>query len=292
MDNIRSPEAPPESPLLPLADWGRWALDYLRADNLQYKLHPPALPSARFVEAHTSAHERVPEPLTVTKLRPGRPRELSLTWQKYKAPKSAHALSDAKKRAQLLHTFFHHELQAAELMCWAVLSFPDTPDAFVRGLLSICTDEIRHMNMYRAHIQRLGFEIGSFPVRDWFWERAPYARNAAEFLALMGLGFEAGNLDHSERFEQMFAEAGDHEASALMRVVGEEEVAHVAFAAHWFERLSGPLSFEAWLSALPAPLSPMVMRGRPLSLARRRRAGFSQHFLEQLSAWQPASPGG
>jgi uncharacterized ferritin-like protein (DUF455 family) len=281
MDNFRSEDASSESPAAPVGGWERWAFDYLVADSLEHKLHPPPLPNERARPARGLGH-----------LRPGRPRELMLTWQKYKAPKSAHALTDARKRAHLLHTFLHHELQAAELMCWAVLAFPDTPDAFARGLLNICTDEIRHMNMYRAHIQRLGFDVGSFPVRDWFWERAPFARDACAFLALMGLGFEASNLDHSERFERMFEAAGDHQASSLLRVVGEEEVAHVAFAAHWFQKLSGPLSFEAWVAALPPPLSPMVMRGRPLSHARRLRAGFQERFLEQLSAWQPASPGG
>lgn len=281
MDNFRSHDQPLESPPAPRAGWERWAYDYLIADTLEHKLAPPSLP-----------HDRCPLAASLHTLRPGRPRELTMTWQKYKAPKSAHALMDAKKRAQLLHTFLHHELQAAELMCWAVLAFPDTPDAFVRGLLKICLDEIRHMNMYRAHIQKLGFDVGSFPVRDWFWERAPVARDACAFLALMGLGFEAANLDHTERFEHMFAEAGDHEAAALTRVVGEEEVAHVAFAAHWFQKLGKALSFETWSAALPAPLSPMVMRGRPLALARRKRAGFQDPFLEQLSAWQPASPGG
>lgn len=282
MNHEQSQETSLGFPHLPsMGTLERWAFDYLVTDALDHKLMPTPVPSARCAQRRA-----------LVELRPGRPPELRLTWDKYKAPRSAHALSDARKRAHLLHTFFHHELQAAELMCWAVLAFPDTPDAFVRGLLNICGDEIRHMQMYRQHIQRLGFEIGSFPVRDWFWERAPYARTASQFLALMGLGFEAGNLDHSERFEQLFAEIGDAQAAQLMHVVGEEEIAHVAFAAHWFRKLSGPLSFEAWVAALPAPLSPMVMRGRPLAQARRLRAGFEPDFLEQLSAWQPASPGG
>lgn len=262
--------------------WEAWALAYLVSDSLAHKLDPPPLPDLR------ASARSAPCP----DLRPGRPSQLAPTWHKYKAPKSAHALKDARKRAQLLHTFFHHELQAAELMCWALLRFGDTPDTFARGLLAICVDEIRHMKMYRAHIAALGFEIGAFPVRDWFWERAPHARSVSEFLALMGLGFEAGNLDHSERFEQLFRAAGDERAAQLMRVVGEEEISHVAFAAHWFRQFSGPLDFEAWCRALPSPLSPMVMRGHPLAHARRLRAGFSQGFLEALSAWQPASPGG
>jgi uncharacterized ferritin-like protein (DUF455 family) len=288
MSNFR-PIQPSEQPApRGVASWEDWAYAYLVTDSLEHKLAPPELPKTR---DHGRAQHAEPTP-EVRALRPGRPRELALSWDKYKAPKSAHALRNAQKRAHLLHTFFHHELQAAELMCWALLAYPDTPEAFARGLLNVCMDEIRHMNMYRAQIEKLGFALGAFPVRDWFWERAPEARSAPAFLALMGLGFEAGNLDHSQRFEHLFREANDAEAAELMHLVGEEEVAHVAFAAHWFQKLAGPLSFEAWRAALPAPLSPMVMRGRPLAEARRLRAGFNQDFLARLSAWQPASPGG
>jgi uncharacterized ferritin-like protein (DUF455 family) len=286
MSTFRPTESSDQQSWQLIQSWEDWAYAYLVTRSLEHKLQPPSLPSARSKRAgpHASTDARA--------LRPGRPREFELSWDKYKAPKSAHALRDPRKRAHLLHTFFHHELQAAELMCWAVLAFPDTPDAFARGLLNVCADEIRHMNMYRAQVEKLGFGLGAFPVRDWFWERAPEARSAAAFLALMGLGFEAGNLDHSQRFEQLFREAQDAEAAELLRVVGEEEVAHVAFAAHWFQKFVGPLSFDAWCEALPAPLSPMVMRGRPLAHARRLRAGFNQDFLARLSAWQPVSPGG
>ncbi|HEX5656212.1 MAG TPA: DUF455 family protein, partial [Polyangiales bacterium] len=101
------------------------------------------------------------------------------------------------------------------------------------------------------------------------------------------LGFEAGNLDHSERYCALFTEAGDEGACALQALVGDEERAHVAFAAHWFRTLSGGLDFARWCAALPAPLSPMVMRGRPLARATRRAAGLDDAFLDALEAWQP-----
>jgi uncharacterized ferritin-like protein (DUF455 family) len=264
----------------PLGSLEHWAYRYVLSTDLGEKLAPEHPPATR-------------APCAAIRLaQPGRPAALRVSWAKYKAPKSAHALRAPERRAQLLHTFWHHELQAAELLCWALLAFPEAPSGFGRGLLRICLDEIRHMGMYRAALQRLGYDIGAFPVRDWFWERAPAARTPLEFLALMGLGFEAGNLDHSQRFERLFEAAGDAEAAQLMRVVGDEEVAHVAFAARWFARLSGELAFERWRAALPPPLSPMVMRGRPLCRERRRRAGLDEGFLEQLEAWQPASPGG
>jgi uncharacterized ferritin-like protein (DUF455 family) len=257
-----------------------WAYRYVSSTDLAQKLAPEKAPALR-------------APCAAIRLeKPGRPPALRVSWAKFKAPKSAHALRAPERRAQLLHTFWHHELQAAELLCWALLAFPDAPPAFGRGLIRICLDEIRHMGMYREGLRQLGYDVGDFPVRDWFWERAPAARTPLQFLALMGLGFEAGNLDHSQRFERLFEEAGDPAAAQLLRVVGEEEVAHVAFAARWFARLGGQLDFERWRAALPPPLSPMVMRGRPLCRERRRRAGLDDDFLEQLDAWQPASPGG
>lgn len=262
---------------LPPGTLARWAHDYVASESLAYKLAPPPLP-------HAAEHQA---PAAVRLVRPGRPAELSATWDKYKAPKSAAALRDPRKRAHLLHTFLHHELQAAELMCWAVLAFPETPHAFRRGLLRICLDEVRHMQLYAAHLAALGFEVGAFAVRDWFWERAPAAESPAAFVALMGLGFEAGNLDHSERFVRLFREAGDARAAELQAQVGDEERAHVAFGAHWFRALAGALDFPTWLAALPAPLSPMVMRGRPLARAARLAADLPEAFLEQLEAWTP-----
>ena len=256
----------------------RWAYDYVTSTSLVHKLAPPGLPQ-------TSAPTG---PLRIAV--PGRPAELTTSWAKYKAPRSAAALRDVKKRAHLLHTFLHHELQAAELMCWALLAFPDTPLAFRRGLLSICLDEVRHMGLYAAQLARLGYAVGDFPVRDWFWQRAPSAASPAAFVALMSLGFEAGNLDHSARYVAMFREAGDDDAADLQALVGREEEQHVAFGAHWFAALDGPLAFERWCRALPAPLSPMVMRGRPLAREARRAAGLDEQFLDELDAWQP-SPG-
>jgi len=257
----------------------RWAWDYVCSESLSHKLSPPPLPP--HFDGCVLTH--LPTP--------GRPRELRVSWRKVRTP-GREALRDPKRRAQLLHTFLHHELQAAELMCWAVLAYPDTPIEFRRGLLAICSDEIRHMGAYAQHLQMLGYRVGDFDVRDWFWERAPAATRPGQFCALMGLGFEAGNLDHCERFAERFEYAGDAGAAALTRKVGDEEIAHVAFAARWFRHFEGELCFSQWCQALPAPLSPMVMRGRPVNHSARRRAGFSADFLQELEAWQPSSPGG
>ena len=256
-----------------------WARRYVESLELSHKLSPPPPPGDW---AHPAEALRLETP--------GRPLELQRVDRRERTP-GPEALKAPERRARLLHTFLHHELQAAELMCWALLAFPDTAPAFRRGLLGICLDEIRHMAMYADHIEALGFGVGQFPVNDWFWQRVPAARTPASFVAVMGLGFEAANLDHTARFAARFRQAGDARGAQLQERVGEEEIPHVAFGAHWFRQLRGPLEFERWQGELPAPLSPMLMRGRPLNRLARERAGIPPDLSERLDRWQPTPPG-
>ncbi len=254
----------------------RWAWDYVATSSLAYKLAPPPLPERW--EEHPPA--RRPSA-------PGRPPELRV---ESKAPKTRGLFAPAG-RARALHTFLHHELQAAELMAWALLAFPETPREFRAGLARIAGDEVRHMNLYAAHIERLGYRVGSFVVRDWFWERVPSCATPASFVATMGLGFESANLEHTASFAKRFRAAGDEEGARVQELVGREEIAHVRFGARWFAEFTGSVDFDAWHRSLPAPLSPMLMRGHPLEHDARLAAGFPADFLAKLTAWQPVAPG-
>jgi uncharacterized ferritin-like protein (DUF455 family) len=250
-----------------------WAVAYVNSTVLDYKLGPPPPPP-------TFRTDDAPRRMEA----PGRPSELDLVGRTRRSVSRAQ-MANPRKRAQLVHTFWHHELQAAELMCWAILAFPTAPEAFRRGLLGICLDEIRHMALYRGHLERLGFALGDFPVRDWFWQRVASCETPLQFTALMGMGLEGGNLDHTKRFESWFGEVGDQHGAELQRVVGDEEVAHVQFAMKWFATWSKGTDFESWRRELVAPLTPSLMKGACLDETRRLRAGFSAEFLAELRAW-------
>ncbi len=265
----------------------RWAWDYVASTSLATKLDPPPPPD-RWCEG------RDPQRMSA----PGRPPELCAVARAAKK----RGLGSPRGRAQALHKFWHHELQAAELMAWALLAFPDVPREFSRGLLRILLDETRHMRMYAAQIQQLGFGIGDFVVRDWFWERVPGCRDPASFVAVMGLGLESANLDHAASFAAAFREAGDDASARVQEIVGLEEIAHVRFGVRWFAELTrirnhsaasagagdaGQLDFTTWREALPEPLSPLLMRGSPLRRDARARAGQPEAFLDELERWTP-----
>jgi uncharacterized ferritin-like protein (DUF455 family) len=266
-----------QQPIPPAGTVERWALDFIRSTTLADKLAPPPPPAnwAHPAKACVLAS-------------PGRPAEMVAREKKKKTPK---VLLPAR-RAEVLHTFLHHELQAAELMAWAILAFPSTPAGFRRGLLSVCRDEIRHLQMYRDHLETLGHPFGSFTVNDWFWRRVPAGNpTPAHFLARLGIAFEGANLDHGARYTAAFAAAGDLRAAEIQAQIVEEEVPHTAFALHWFDVLTGDVQFDHWRKYLPVPISPVMARGTPLNIDARLRAGYSPEFLESLAAWD-AGPAG
>lgn len=275
MNRLSSLTATPPEP----ADVEAWAKHYVLTTKLSDKLSP-APPPPRFREGAT--------PLRLAQ--PGRPLEFRLARRGERTPK-LEALKEPQYRARALHAFFHHELQAAELMCWALLAFADAEVELRKGLLAICLDEIRHMNLYREHIEALGFEIGDFGVRDWFWKRVPACPTKLSFVAVMGMGLEAANLEYAGDFAARFRAVGDEAGALIQERIAKEEVAHVGFATRWFARWTGGCDFETWAAELPAPLSPWVMHGNPIAESARRRAGMSREFIAALSAYIPEPKG-
>ena len=258
-----------------LASVEAWCSAYINSRELAYKLSPAPLRLGR-------THDWEPMSPALPPDSPGRPPELFVMPRSYRSgsPESAAG------RLKLLHTFAHHELQAAELFAWAVLAFPRAPRCFRRGLIAILQEEIRHLNLYVRRLDELGVAFGSLPVRDWFWQRVPLARSEHAFISLMGLGLEAANLDHSARFARRFRLAGDHRSAQIIEVVEREEIRHVAFARRWFSRWRGELRFADWSALLPEPLTPALMQGDPINREARLSAGLDEAFIAELTSWR------
>lgn len=260
-----------------------WARALIETTDLTSKLEPPPRP-------HRLAGVPVDGPVEPPPKRPGRPPELHVVERAPKSPRPG-ALVRPAERVKLVHTFLHHEVQAAELFAWALLRWPEAPRGFRRGLAALADEELRHARLYARHLEALGAAVGDVPVRDWFWQRVPDCESPAAFCALVGIGFEGGNLEHAHRFARAFRSAGDEDGARILEEVAVDEERHVRFARRWFERLAGPLDFDRWRRHLPDPLTPTVLRGRPLARAARRRAGLDDAFLDALDAWDPATSG-
>jgi uncharacterized ferritin-like protein (DUF455 family) len=150
-------------------------------------------------------------------------------------------------------------------------------------------DEIRHMRLYQDYLEAARYPLGSFPVRDWFWERVITVERPESFVALLGMGLEGANLEHTIRFAEWFRSVGDQRAAEIQDQIGREEVAHVGFATRWFTHFTGGVDFDRFCAALPAPLSPLLLRGKTIAKDRRLRAGMPEEFIEALRTFQPLS---
>lgn len=256
-----------------------WARAFVQTTDLREKCAPGEPPTTWSPSPRV---ERLPGP--------GRPPELRVIAKTSRSLRRAE-LADPRKRARLLHSLWHHELQAAELFAWAILAFAETPHEFRSGLLRLCNDELRHARAYAGRVVELGSAIGEHPVRDWFWERAMGCTTATMFVAFLGLGLEGGNLDHAQRLAADFVAVGDSESAAVLAMVERDEVEHLRFGVTWFERFTGGLEFDRWRRELVAPLTPSMMRGKVLNRSARSHAGLSGDFLDALESFRAPSPG-
>lgn len=255
----------------------QWCLDLVTTADARAKFDPPSPPPLDL----DASWESGPSALRIAA--PGRPAHLRMVERAPGVPRPE-TLKLGLARARLFLTFAHHELQAAELFAWAVLAFPETPREFRAGLVRLANEELAHRRAYLAHAARLGLEDGAVPVRDWFWRRVGACADPASFTALQGLGLEGANLEHSARYSRRFREVGDEVGARILDAVEADEIAHVAFAARWFAHFTGaPLDYDRWRAALPAPLTPALLQGRPLNVEARRRAGMDDAFLARLA---------
>ncbi|HEY3255025.1 MAG TPA: DUF455 family protein, partial [Polyangiaceae bacterium] len=130
-----------------------------------------------------------------------------------------------------------------------------------------------------------------FGVREWFWKRVPSCPSKLAFVAVMGMGLEAANLEYAGDFAARFRAVGDEPGAQIQERIAKEEIAHVGFATRWFARWTGACDFETWAAELPPPLSPWVMHGNPIAEAARKKAGMSAEFIRALGAYIPEPKG-
>ena len=146
-------------------------------------------------------------------------------------------MSDPAQRPRLLHALANHELQAAELFAWALLAFPDAPQDYRQGLVSILRDEQRHTKMYAARVRANGAEMGDFPVSGYFWNKTPHLTTPLRFVCAMSLTFENANLDHTVDLAELARRGGDEKTAAVIDRVHQDEIEHVRFGWRWLRRL-------------------------------------------------------
>ena len=251
-----------------------WAKEFVLSSDLGVKLAPPPPPKCGSAA-----------PAACRLAGPGRPRELTVASRAPKSPApGALAIARATRGAHAHVSASRapgrgaHGVGAARISRGA----PRVPSRSSR-----CAR--RRSAAHGALSGVLGFarlllrELSG--ARLVLGARPAAAPPPAHFAALMGIGFEGGNLDHTRRFAERLRAAGDERGAELEERIGEEEIPHVRFALSWFRHFAGGDTFAVWTSHLVAAAHAHRDAWRADQPRKQAGSGMSEQFIDALEAW-------
>ncbi|MGO3127891.1 MAG: ferritin-like domain-containing protein [Luteimonas sp.] len=220
-----------------------------------------------------------PEPIGM----PGRPERPKLVHPR-ELPRRGFGSDEG--RAAFIHAIAHIELNAIDLGWDAVYRFRDLPADYYADWVSVAADEARHFVLLRNRLRDLGFDYGDFDAHNGLWEMCEKtAHDGMARMALVPRVLEARGLDVTPGMIVKLRSLGDHETVAVLEVILEEEVAHVAAGSRWFrwfcERRG--VQPESTFRDLLSEYARAVLHG-PFNIDARAAAGFSEEELAALQA--------
>ena len=145
-----------------------------------------------------------------------------------------------KGRVAMLHALAHIELNAIDLAWDLIARFPDQdmPKPFFDDWVTVADDEARHFEMLETRMAELGAAYGDLPAHDGLWQAAlSTAGSLAARLAVVPMVLEARGLDVTPRTIEGLTAHGDSASAALLQIIHDDEITHVAAGCRWFEFL-------------------------------------------------------
>ncbi len=254
------------------------ALDCLLATEPERKCHAVFEFQQRFdLEEHNfTALENVKK-ITV----PGRPKNPLLV-PPQQVPRRK--LSTQEGRIALIHAITHIEFNAINLALDAMLRFQNMPKEYYRDWMQVAFEEAQHFTMLRKRLKQLDSDYGEFNAHNGLWEMAmKTCDSVVARMALVPRVLEARGLDVTPGMMKRLESVGDHETVAILKIIFEQEIGHVAIGSRWFayackhENLQPEETFQKLLSEFMSG----ELRG-PFELEARKKAGFSDEELQAL----------
>jgi len=195
-------------------------------------------------------------------------------------------LGNVAGRVALLHAIAHIEFNAVNLALDAVCRFRDMPQDYYRDWLSVAADEVRHFLLLQQRLQDYGADYGDHSAHNGLWEMAEKTTDSCLVrMALVPRVLEARGLDVTPGMMQRLQAVGDHESCAVLQVILDEEVGHVAIGSRWFAWCcanEGKEPGPTFLELLQSRYSGSV-RG-PFNHDARILAGFTEAEMMALQA--------
>lgn len=188
-------------------------------------------------------------------------------------------------RAALLHALAHIELNAVDLMVDLIARFGEgRPVAFFDDWARVADEEGKHFLLLAERLEALGSAYGALPAHDGLWEAAlATAGDILPRLAIVPLVLEARGLDVTPGMIERLEAVGDVESAAVLRIIYEEEIGHVAVGKRWFDaetEARGLPSRETWQQLVREGFAGRLKR--PFNVPAREAADFPETYYGPL----------
>ena len=194
----------------------------------------------------------------------------------------------AAGRVALLHALAHIELNAIDLAWDIIARFASQglPHEFYDDWVAVAAEEAKHHALVAARLAELGAAYGDLPAHDGLWEAAQEtAHDLLARLAVVPLVLEARGLDVTPPMIARLARFGDVESAAVLQVIYDDEIGHVATGLRWFARLCAEHGSEP--VATYQQLVRRHFRGAlkpPFNRSGRDAAGLAERYYAPLSS--------
>jgi uncharacterized ferritin-like protein (DUF455 family) len=145
-------------------------------------------------------------------------------------------------RAAMLHAIGHIELNAVDLHWDLIARFSHVPFpiGFFDDWVRAADEESKHFNLICDRLEEMNSFYGALPAHAGMWQAAQdTAEDLMGRLAVVPMVLEARGLDVTPGMIQVFTRAKDMDTVAVLEVIYDEEVGHVAYGSKWFNFLCG-----------------------------------------------------
>ncbi|MBW3564849.1 MAG: DUF455 family protein [Acidobacteria bacterium] len=149
-----------------------------------------------------------------------------------------YANGDPKKEFEFFHRQMNEEINGLENSARCISDFPDVDWDLRMQLARQCSDEARHVVMFREIFERRGGEVGQFPIINFQYRIITRLDSLAARMAVQNRSFEADGLDAIRFALEEARESGDEELATLFDAQLADEINHVRFANQWIHILA------------------------------------------------------
>jgi len=191
-------------------------------------------------------------------------------------------------RIALLHALAHIELNAIDLAWDLIARFAGEPlpCALCDDWVDVALEEAKHFELLAGRLAALGAAYGDLPAHDGLWQAAEEtAHDLLARLAVVPLVLEARGLDVTPAMIERLKAAGDMESAAVLQVIFDDEIGHVARGKRSFDFFCEQRGLEpitTW-QALVRRHFKGKLKG-PFNTGARDRAGLPAAFYAPLAA--------